>query len=44
MKKFIKIDTRGQKITPEIERRLKQSIVSKTAGIIEFDSIDLIRK
>lgn len=44
MKQFIKIDIRGQKITPEIERGLKQSIVSKTNGIIEFDSIDLIRK
>ena len=44
MKQFIKIDIRGQKITPEIERDLKQSIVSKTDGIIKFDSIDLFRK
>jgi hypothetical protein len=43
MKQHIEIDVRGQAVKPGIERSIKNAIVTKTDGIIDFDSINFVR-
>lgn len=42
--RHLKIDARGQMVTPQLENKIKLQIVTKSNGILSVDDVRIIRK